>query len=121
MKKIFFLPILMLLLSSVQAFSSSGTGEGTDTLTSVFRVNGTAACKSAIESALAGKEGIVSVSWDAASKMITVRHVSSKVPAADLHSYLAIAGFDTAELRAKQARYDALLPDCKYTRDPETE
>jgi hypothetical protein len=92
-----------------------------DTLTVTFKVNGNAACESGIEATLVGKTGILSANWDAGTKMITVKYLSAQVQKSDLYSYLALAGYDNAELRAKQPAYDALSTDCKYTRDPETE
>lgn len=117
MKKSLF--ILIFFLGTICNYSYAG---GTnDTLNTSFKVNGNAACKASIESALSGKDGVISVSWDATTKMITVKHVVAKIPATDLHSYLAMAGYDTSELRAKPVKYDALSQECKYVRDPETE
>ena len=92
-----------------------------DTTTISFPVNGNAACKANIESALTVKTGVVSASWDAASKTITVKYLTSALDKTDLYSWLALAGYDSHELRAKKAAYDALSADCQYTRDPETE
>jgi hypothetical protein len=86
-----------------------------------FPVNGNAACKSSIESALIANSGVVSASWDASSKTITVTYHTSSLQITDLFPLLANAGYDSAELRAKKAAYDALSSACQYTRDPETE
>ncbi len=117
MKKIFI--ILTIFLGAI--FNYTYAGGTNDTLNTSFRVNGNAACKADIEASLSGKDGVISVSWDATTKTITVKHVIAKIPATDLHSYLAMAGYDTSELRAKPAKYDALSQECKYARDPETE
>jgi hypothetical protein len=92
-----------------------------DTLTVSFAVNGTTACKSSIESAVTANVGVVSASWDATTKTITISYISGQVRKSDLYTFLAIAGYDNAELRAKKAVYDALPSNCQYTRDPETE
>jgi periplasmic mercuric ion binding protein len=97
------------------------TGENNDTLTVTFRVNGNSACKTSIETALTSQAGVISAIWNTSTKQITVIFKSIQIKASDLHSYLAIAGYDTAELRAKQGVYDALPSNCKYTRDPESE
>ena len=64
---------------------------------------------------------MLSASWDASTKMITVNYVASQVQLSDLYTSIAMAGFDTAVIRAKQAEYEALSSDCKYTRDPVTD
>jgi len=89
--------------------------------TVTFPVNGNAACKSSIESALTANSGVVSASWDASSKTITVTYHTSSLQITDLYPLLAIAGYDSHELRAKTAAYNALPSACQYTRDPETE
>jgi hypothetical protein len=96
--------------------------EGTnDTLTVTFKVNGTAACEANIEGAVTAKAGVISANWVPSTKMMTVKYLSASVQASDLYTLLATAGYDNAELRAKQATYDALSQECKYTRDPDTE
>lgn len=92
-----------------------------DTLTVSFKVNGNATCKSAIESLLTTQAGVISASWETTSKIITVVFKSSQLKTSDLYSLLAMAGYDNAELRSKQAAYDALSAECKYTREAETE
>ncbi len=117
MKKLLFIVVLFLLAICNYSFA----GGSNDTLNTSFKVNGNVACKTSIEASISGKLGVISVSWDATTKMITVKHISATIPAADIHAYLAMAGYDTSELRAKPAKYDALSSECKYTRDPETE
>ena len=92
-----------------------------DTAIVSFRVNGNAACKTSIESALTSNTGVVSASWDASSKTITVSFLSSVIKQTDLYPMLANAGYDNTELRAKKTVYDALPSSCQYARDPETE
>src|ERR1700758_1709715 len=65
-----------------------------DTTTISFPVNGNAACKANIESALTVKTGVVSASWDAASKTITVKYLTSALDKTDLYSWLSLAGYD---------------------------
>lgn len=92
-----------------------------DTLTVTFKVNGNASCKTSIESILTSQAGIISATWDATSKIITVVFNSTQIKTSDLYSLLALAGYDNAELRSKQSAYDALSAECKYTREAETE
>lgn len=100
------------------ALNKGGTN---DTITVTFKVNGTASCESNIESALTSQTGIISATWNSSTKQMTIVFKSLNIKTSDLHSILALAGYDTSELRAKQNIYDALPASCKYTRDPETE
>src|ERR1035437_2941 len=88
-----------------------------DTLTITFKVNGVAACEANIEGAVTVKDGVISATWTASSKMMTVKYLSVKVQASDLYTLLANAGYDNAELRAKDSVYAALPSSCQYTRD----
>ena len=92
-----------------------------DTLTITFAVNGNASCKSSIEGSVTANAGVLSASWDATAKLITISYLSSQVKKSDLYTFLAVAGYDNAELRAKAAAYAALPANCQYTRDPDTE
>ena len=113
---------LFSLFNHVKANTISISRDGAnDTLTVSFRVNGNAACEANIEGALTSHTGIVSANWTSSTKMMTVKFLTASLQTSDLHTFLALAGYDTAELRAKQPAYDALDEACKYTRDPETE
>jgi len=105
--------------SNASLINRSVVVSGDTTVT--FPVNGNATCKSSIESALTANSGVVSASWDASSKTITVTFHTSSLQITDLYPLLANAGYDSHELRAKKAAYDALPSACQYTRDPETE
>jgi copper chaperone CopZ len=96
-------------------------GGSNDTITVSFKVNGTAACESNIEAALTSQAGVISANWNSSDKQITVIFKTAQIKTSDLHSFLAMAGYDTSELRAKQNIYDALPASCKYTREAETE
>lgn len=92
-----------------------------DTLVTSFKVNGTGQSKSDIESTLTSKPGVISASWVQSTKMVTVKYLSPQLQKTDLYRFLADAGYDTEELRAKNEKYNGLSSDKKYTRDPETE
>ena len=119
MKKTLLISVLFLFAVCQYGFSKAIVGGANDTLTATFKVNGNGVNKNDIESILSGKTGIISATWEASSKSVTIKYLSAKVKLSDLHSYFALAGYDTSELRAKQSAYDALPPDKKYTRDPE--
>ena len=116
-----FLVASILISLSFNNFAGNAPGNTNDTLTVSFKVKGTSSCKASIEQSLTSQTGVVSASWDANSSQITVTFLPAKIQQADLYTYLAVAGYDNAELRAKQPAYDALPSGCKYTRDPETE
>jgi hypothetical protein len=92
-----------------------------DTLTVTFKVNGNPVCESNIESVLNTQNGIISANWNSQSKLMTVVFKSNIIKNSDLYTILALAGYDSSELRAKQSAYDSLSNECKYSRDPETE
>lgn len=125
----FFLSIILLCLLSLNSNKmeartfekNMNKGGANDTITISFKVNGTAACESNIETALTSQAGVISATWNSSNKQMTVVFKTAQVKTSDLHSFLAMAGYDTSELRAKQGVYDALPASCKYTREAETE
>jgi hypothetical protein len=126
MKKLMSIAALLAVffISGVKANNASVIGKslvvsGDTTVT--FAVNGNAACKSSIESALTSNSGVVSAIWDASSQTITVTFHTSSLQITDLYPLLANAGYDNAELRAKDAIYAALPTACQYTRTAPTE
>ena len=104
-----------------QGFSANRATIVNDTLTTSFKVNGTLQSKAAIESALTSKPGVISATWEVSTKQVTVKYLSPQLQKTDLYTYVALAGFDTDELKAKKEKYDALPNEHKYVRDPETE
>lgn len=92
-----------------------------DTITVSFKVKGKLACKNTIESLVSSKQGVLSASWNAATEIITVQFIPAVIVLSDLHSAIAVGGYDTSELRTKDTFYSALPAECKYTRDPITE
>ncbi len=119
---IFLFSILNTGISKANTFVSASLGmEESDTVTVSFKVNGTTACKANIESVLTGKAGVLSVIWDSGTKQVTIKFIPAAIPLSDIHSFFALAGYDTSDIRAKNGAYDALSADCKYQRDPDTE
>ncbi|MDF2449482.1 MAG: cation-transporting ATPase [Bacteroidota bacterium] len=118
------LTLFFLTLTSLGANNFSFSlkkGVNNDTLTCTFMVNGNSTCKTNIETTLTSQTGVISAVWDSGTKQMTVVFKAAQIKNSDLHSFLAMAGYDTSELRAKQSVYDALPASCKYTREPETE
>lgn len=104
-----------------KTFAGTIVNPPNDTLSTSFRVNGTPLSKSAIETSLTSKPGVISATWEVSTKQVTVKYLSPQLQKTDLYAYVALAGFDTQELRAKNDKYNALPSDHRYTRDPETE
>lgn len=116
--------LFLLTVNSLKAGSSKSLvarGVNNDTLTVTFMVNGTSACKSNIEAVVSSQTGVISAVWNSSTKQMTVVFKAAQIKSSDLNSFLALAGYDNSELRAKQAAYDALSASCQYTREPESE
>lgn len=104
MKKSLFIIALLVIAVCQSGFSKTiYRGGSNDTLTATFKVNGNGINKNDIESIIKDKEGIISATWEPSTKMVTVTYLSKKVKVSDIHSYFVSAGYDTSELRAKQA------------------
>jgi|ERR1700757_2046209 len=127
MKKILSIGVVILFIAVNSLFAGNFNNSSFknltpgDTLTVSFAVNGNASCKSSIEGSVTANAGVLSASWDATAKVITISYISSQVKKSDLYTFLAVAGYDNVELRAKASVYAALPANCQYTRDPETE
>lgn len=113
--------LFLLLFSAISTRAITLKKILSDTLTISFKVNGTPSCKANIESAIKANSSVINANWDASSKQITISYLSTGIRISDFYTILAQAGYDNAELRAKQGAYDTLAPECKYSRDPETE
>lgn len=85
--------------------------------TSLFKVNGTVACESQIESLITNLKGVTSASWDASTKMITIIYDEKITHFKQFYIALTIGGFDNEGSNAKNEGYDALPPECKYKRE----
>ena len=118
MKKSLFVASIFMTLVFQYGYANTNIGGTKDTITITFKVNGNASCKANIEATVNTQTGVLSASWDATALMITVKYIASKIQASDLQTLIALAGYDTSDLKAKQVAYDALSPACKYTRNP---
>lgn len=110
MKKIYFAFVLALL--------SIGTTFG-QTKTEKFKVYGNCdLCKSKIEKAALGTEGVTTANWNKESKMIVVSFNTKKTTIHKIHMAIAKVGYDTEMCKAKDETYNALPGCCKYERAP---
>lgn len=108
--------------SNVELFKANSSQiEQVTNETISFSVNGNAACKSQIETIITSIDGVVSATWNASTKIITIEFNTELVRKDRFFLELAEGGYDNQELRAKNAKYDLLSADCKYNREPEKE
>ena len=71
-------------------------------------------CKSTIEKAANGVEGVASANWDVDKKKIDVSFDDSKTDAMAIHKAIAASGYDTEKVAGDIDAYDGLPGCCKY-------
>lgn len=82
-----------------------------------FKVYGNCGmCKSTIEKAAKGVEGVVSADWNKETKMILVEFDDAKVNLMDIHKAIAGVGYDTDMVKAQESVYNELPSCCQYDR-----
>lgn len=73
-------------------------------------------CKTRIEKA-AKIKGVKKVEWDMETKMLELTYNPKTVSLEKIHEKLALAGHDTENIYAPQAKYVKLPDCCKYIRE----
>ena len=73
-------------------------------------------CKDNIEGVLKKKEGVLKKDWSTKTKMLTVTYDPAKTTLTQIKQKIADAGYDTDEIRAKDAVYNNLHKCCQYER-----
>ena len=71
-------------------------------------------CKSTIEKAANGVDGVASASWDVDKKKIDVSFDASKTDAMAIHNAIAASGYDTEKVAGSEEAYKDLPGCCKY-------
>ena len=71
-------------------------------------------CKSTIEKAANGVEGVTSANWDVDKKKIDVSFDDTKADAMAIHKAIAASGYDTEKVAGDLDAYDGLPGCCKY-------
>ncbi|MFL1013088.1 heavy-metal-associated domain-containing protein [Flavisericum labens] len=80
-----------------------------------FGVRGNCAmCKSTIEKAVNGVEGVASVNWDVDKKKIDVSFDNKKTDAMAIHKAIAASGYDTEKVLGDEVAYNNLPSCCQY-------
>lgn len=71
-------------------------------------------CKTTIEKAANGVEGVESANWDVDKKKIDVSFDSSKTDAMAIHNAIAASGYDTEKVAGNEEAYKNLPGCCQY-------
>lgn len=71
-------------------------------------------CKTTIEKAANGVEGVESANWDVDKKKIDVSFDSSKTDAMVIHNAIATSGYDTEKVSGNEEAYKNLPGCCQY-------
>ncbi|WP_298899612.1 heavy-metal-associated domain-containing protein [uncultured Psychroserpens sp.] len=71
-------------------------------------------CKSTIEKAANGVDGVASANWDIDKKKIDVSFDDTKTDAMSIHKAIAASGYDTEKVVGDLEAYDGLPGCCKY-------
>ena len=74
-------------------------------------------CKSTIEKAANGVEGVSNAIWDVEKKKIAVSFNNSKTDEMAIHNAIAASGYDTEKITGDLVAYDGLPGCCKYDHD----
>jgi periplasmic mercuric ion binding protein len=73
-------------------------------------------CKKKIETAALSQKGVSKANWDDTKMLLTVTYNSAKVTTADIEKKVAAVGYDTQNVKASDAVYNALPGCCQYDR-----
>ncbi|WP_298759315.1 heavy-metal-associated domain-containing protein [uncultured Psychroserpens sp.] len=71
-------------------------------------------CKSTIEKAANGVDGVASANWDIDKKKIDVSFDDTKTDAMSIHKAIAASGYDTEKVVGDLEAYDGLPGCCTY-------
>lgn len=71
-------------------------------------------CKSTIEKAANGVDGVASANWDVDKKRIDVSFDANKTGAMTIHEAIAASGYDTEKVAGNKEAYENLPGCCKY-------
>ncbi|SHJ04796.1 heavy-metal-associated domain-containing protein [Algibacter luteus] len=71
-------------------------------------------CKSTIEKAANGVDGVASANWDVDKKKIDVSFDDAKTDAMSIHKAIAASGYDTEKVAGSEGAYKDLPSCCQY-------
>jgi len=76
-------------------------------------------CKTTIEKAVNGVEGVANANWDVDKKKIDVSFDDTKTNEMAIHNAIAASGYDTEKVAGDLSAYDELPGCCKYDHEME--
>ncbi|MFT4780580.1 MAG: mercuric ion binding protein [Psychroserpens sp.] len=76
-------------------------------------------CKSTIEKAANGVEGVFKATWDVDKKNVEVSFDDTKTDVLSIHNAIAASGYDTEEVAGSEQAYKDLPGCCKYDHEME--
>ena len=71
-------------------------------------------CKSTIEKAANGVDGVASANWDVDKKKIDVSFDDTKIDEMSIHKAIAASGYDTEKVAGSEEAYKNLPECCQY-------
>lgn len=74
-------------------------------------------CKSTIEKAANGVDGVTSANWDVNKKKIDVSFDDTKTDAMAIHKAIAASGYDTEKFAGSEEAYKDLPGCCQYNHE----
>lgn len=102
--------ILFGFIISLTSFAQSNKSQ-------TFKVYGNCdMCKSAIESALKKKDGVISKKWNMKEKTLSITYDQTKINIKQIAQKVADAGYDNEFASASDQKYNNLHQCCKYKR-----
>jgi copper chaperone CopZ len=109
--------VLSILLVSFMSYMPTMAQEKSASKTETMKVLGNCEmCKSRIEKA-ARVDGVENATWDAKSKLLTIKYSPAKTGTDVVAKKVAAVGHDTEKFKADNKTYDALPACCKYDRN----
>ena len=76
-------------------------------------------CKTTIEKAANGVDGVATANWDEAKKKIDVSFDDTKTDEMAIHNAIAASGYDTEKVACSEEAYNDLPGCCQYEHDME--
>ena len=104
-----------LFLIFVVACFAAACGTTNTITTETLKVEGLCSqCKTRIENAALGIEGVTKAEWDVDTKILALEFDSAKTKLDNISKAIAIVGHDTEKDKADDEVYDSLPGCCKY-------
>jgi copper chaperone CopZ len=74
-------------------------------------------CKTTIEKAVNGVDGVANANWDMDKKKIDLSFDDTKTDEMAIHNAIAASGYDTEKVEGSEEAYNGLPGCCKYDHD----